>query len=142
MIRGPQLRLSRRKAAILIAVLVCVLVTALLIGCVMQNLASQHRRGADLERKLQSMWMAESGLRRALARLSVDDAYDGERWEITGGSVSRRLPATVIIQVEDVTTDPAQQRIVVEAYYPSTSQRRVLHRIETLVPASRKGESP
>ena len=134
-------RYRRRRAAILIGVLIAVTVVALLIGSVMRTVVMHHRRARTFDRRLQSMWLADSGLQRALARLSVDAEYKGERWELTGESIGRRWPAVVVIQVQPITDDSAVRAIHVESHFPSSPEHRILYRINTSIPVSQKGES-
>ena len=62
-----------------VAVLICLIVITLASGAVLKVGLAHHDFVRAQERRLQSEWLAESGVQRALARLAVDRDYPGER---------------------------------------------------------------
>ena len=88
-----------RRGMLAIAVLVCLIVLTLIAGA---SSASGPRSRDEIraqERRLQAEWLAEAGLRRALARLDADPGYSGETWNIDARELDSADAATVTITV-------------------------------------------
>lgn len=80
--------------------------------------------------KTQAVWLADAGLRRAIARVEADSAYDGERWQITAAQLGSLFDAEVEIQVKPLPqSDPSendsdQVEIIAIARYPAGAAKR------------------
>jgi type II secretory pathway component PulK len=123
--------------------LVLTLVVVTLLGGAMLRTAAL--RNADLraaEHRLQAEWLAESGLARAVARLSSRADYRGETWEIPATEFVGRGDASVLIQVEPVAGKPDLRRVIARADYPKAESRRARETREMTIDLSiaRKGE--
>jgi Tfp pilus assembly protein PilX len=70
-----------------VAVLVGLVVVASLIAAMLRVSLSHRRLVRDQERRLQAEWLAESGVRRALARLAANPDYPGETWSIASDAL-------------------------------------------------------
>ena len=113
-----------RKGLALIPAMVCLALVATL-GAVMLRLAHvQQTTARDEERRMQTDWLAESGIARAGARLATDPDYRGETWEIAKISPDANTSARVTIAVELVEDRPARRRVKVVAEYPRGDDRR------------------
>jgi type II secretory pathway component PulK len=101
-----------------IAVLVCLIVLTMFAGALLRVGAAQRDEVRAEERRLQAEWLAEAGLRRALARLDADSAYAGETWNIEARELGAADSATVAITIERQPCDSKSRAIRVRADYP------------------------
>ncbi len=119
-----------RPGMVLLVTIVCVAVgTAVMFAIVKQALLS--RRQADLERyRAQALWLAESGVDRAAARLAADPAYPGEEWLLPAGDLGGRDAGRVSIRVEPIASEPGVFQVRVVADYPDDAVERARKSIE------------
>lgn len=90
---------SRRRGTVLIGVVACIVICTLLTGMTVQS-ALRGRREARLERqRLQTEWLVEGGLVRAVNALRKSTEYVGETWK-PELSVEPLRDAEVEIKVE------------------------------------------
>lgn len=137
--RFPSARGKRhRRGMILPIVLVGLLVVALIAAAMANTVLLQRRSARRAERVQQSMWLADSALLRAKAKLAADADYGGETWTISADQLQARHGATAIIRVEP--TDDGQL-IVIEATYPEHPVHRILQRRELHVELTSPGGS-
>jgi type II secretory pathway component PulK len=123
---------------VLVAALVCLLVTMLVAGGLLHSITIQHRHSRDDVTNAQSLWLAESAKARAAAQLAADAAYSGETWRVTLG----QQEGVADIRVETPDGQPQQRRITVEARWPEDAlRRRVLNR-NLIIQLPRSGDSP
>ena len=114
----------RRPGLVSVAVLIALIIIAI-IGAGLLKVALARRAEVQVEeRRLQAEWLAESGVERALARLSASGDYAGENWEIPSEDLGGRGPATVAIQVNRAADQPDHRKVRVQADYPSGSTLR------------------
>ena len=106
-------RRNRRLGFAAIAVLVCLLAISLIGVGMVQSLIEAHRGGRLAHDRLQSMWLAESGVDRALAQLASNADYEGETWTIAPEQIDMRRGAVVVIRIE--ATDDGEREAVVTA---------------------------
>lgn len=138
---APRLPRAARRAALLVAVIACLTVCTLLMGTLMKSLVAAHRGSDQYEYSLQSLFLAEAGVRRAAAQMSLDPAYEGESWEIPADVLGRFHNAIVQIRVQPLEEDAGIRRIQVESQYPLQPQLRVVQTREILNPGPDGGES-
>lgn len=97
-------RRTRRRGTALVGVLACLLVGTLLTGLTVQS-ALRGRREARLERqRLQTEWLLEGGLIRAVKALQASNEYAGETWQ-PDLQVEPLCNAEVEIKVKPAATD-------------------------------------
>jgi Tfp pilus assembly protein PilX len=113
-----------RRGMVAVAVLLCLLVLALIAGALLRNGTAQRDELRALERRLQAEWLAEAGLRRAVARLEAEPGYSGETWNIEARELGAADAATVAIAVEPSPPDARSRTIRVRADYPRDPPRR------------------
>jgi Tfp pilus assembly protein PilX len=113
-----------RRGLLAIAVLVCLLVLTIIAGALLRTGMAQRDEVRTLERRLEAEWLAEAGLRRALARLDADPAYSGETWNIEARELGAADAATVAIAVERPAGDADARTIRVRADFPRDPPRR------------------
>lgn len=117
-------RADRRRGAVLVMVLVCMMVAlAILVSLV--KLAAAGRRMVDEQSwQVQAVWLAESGLERAAWRLATDADYTGETWTLSADQLAAADAAVVTIQVETIREQPNGRLVRVQADYPDHPQHR------------------
>ena len=117
--------LSRpRRGMLAVAVLVCLVVLMVIAGALLRVGLAHRDQVRAQERRLQAEWLAEAGLRRALARLDADADYAGETWNIDARALGAADAATVVIAIERLPRDPKARTIRVRANYPTDPTRR------------------
>jgi len=114
-------RRPRRGAVLIILIAVFAVIMALAAVWAKRTVV-EHRRQRRVEQRAQAEWLAEAGVRRAAARLSIDPEYDGETWSIDANELNQRASAEVEIQIEPV-TDSANLRLIARARYPAREPR-------------------
>ena len=113
-----------RRGMLAIAVLVCLIVLTIIAGTLLRVGVAQRDLVRDQERRLQAEWLAEAGLRRALARLEADPDYAGEIWNIDARDLGAADAATVAIAVARAPADANARTIRARADYPRDPPRR------------------
>ena len=120
----PKIEDSRRRGAVLVMVLVCMMV-ALVILTSLVKLAAAGRRMTDRQAwQVQASWLAESGLERAAWRLAADADYAGETWTLSADQMAAADAAVVRIEVETIPEQPNRRLVRVRADYPDHPQHR------------------
>jgi hypothetical protein len=135
-----------RRALTSIAVILCLIVITLIGAALLKVCLAQRAAAAMDERRLQAEWLAESGLDRAVARLSADASYTGEEWPVlaldlslpggsTHGPEGAAAPpaARVMITVDRAPDDANRRRVRVQADYPLDPPERARHTKEVLI---------
>jgi type II secretory pathway pseudopilin PulG len=119
--------LRRRRAAALVVAMVVLLVLTLLGAELVRTLMLAHQRSRAADRETQALWLAESGLERALAQLQADPQYAGETWQPTIGErdsdEADGVPSKVVITIEET---GSSRQLRAQAYYPDHPTDRVL----------------
>jgi len=74
---------SKRRGAVLVAVLVCMgFATIVLLGAVQTSLHQRRQVRQELQME-QTRWLLDAGLSTAIARLQANPGYDGETLTVT-----------------------------------------------------------
>jgi hypothetical protein len=110
---------TKRRGAFTVIVLVCLLISTMVLGSLLKIVLLQDRQLGREFARVQTNWLAESGLERAASRLAVDPGFAGETWKVDADRIGGRDPAVVVLRIEHVETQPLQRLIVVEAVYPA-----------------------
>ena len=118
---------SPRRGIAFVPAMVCLVLVTVFCAALLRQSHLRRTVARDEERRAQADWLAESGFRRALARLAADRAYPGETWEIPGESLGGRGAGVVRVSVEPVDGRPGRRRVRVEADYPRDDDRRARH---------------
>jgi type II secretory pathway component PulK len=126
---------STSRGFILIAVLVCLAVTAMLIAVVTKSLFRENDQIRTDRFRLQAGWLAESALERSFVRLSVDGKYKGEVWKVPADELDGRHAGLVTIAVEEVASEQGKRRVRAEVRFPQTGDWAVRLRREWTVAA-------
>jgi hypothetical protein len=130
-----------------VAVLTCLVILALAGGAVLRAGLVHRALVRGQEHRLQAELLAESGVRRAIARLEVQHDYTGEVWSLSAAEIGPHVrspaagtaeksdhPAAVVtIAVETVPSAAARRRIRVQADYPPGAPARSRHSRQVVV---------
>ena len=115
---------SRRGAMIVFAML-ALLIVSMVGASLLRTVAMSHRQLQREQLRTQTVWLAESGCDRAIARMRSNPAYAGEVWTVPADQLV--ADRTAVVQIT-VTTDPQSDnhRIVsAAAEYPHDSPQAV-----------------
>jgi type II secretory pathway component PulK len=113
----------RRGAALIAAMIAVLLASAVGIALVKTALA-QRRTAIREQQRQQSIWLAESALDRAAAKLSHDPKYAGDTWTISAADLGGREEASVVIKITGETDGKNLRMVTVTADYPAESPQR------------------
>jgi hypothetical protein len=105
--------------------MVCVGIAGAVLVSVLR-IALAERKGQSTDaRRIQAVWLAESGLERAAASLATDPDYAGEVWKVSAGSLGGNHGGQVTIEVKAVPDQPGRRLVSVRADYPDDPRLRV-----------------
>jgi len=145
-------RANRQSGFIAVVLVLTLAVVTILGGTLLRTVLLRRAELRTAERRLQAEWLAESGLSRAIARLTETIDYPGETWEVPATEFGGRGAASIAIQVAPIPGKPAARRIRVRADYPKAEARRARETRELTIeltsktnptsPNDRKGDSP
>jgi len=122
LIGGQRLKARRRGAAILIVLAILAVFGVALAMAMRANLAARAESRRALQR-LQAEYLATAGLDVARERLSTDNAYTGETWQVAAEELGGRDRAEVTIDISPVADRPNERRVSVVATYPIDDER-------------------
>ncbi len=115
---------SRRRAAVLFALIVCVALASLLLVAIARQ-AVARRRLIDMQaQRLQATWLAESALERAAAQFQANPDFRDETWTIPAEQFDGTSPAVVRIILKPIDDKPTMYRVHVVADYPNDGANR------------------
>jgi len=115
---------STRRGAVVLFAMIALLLTSVIGGSLLKTALAQRRFALREQTRLQSIWLAESGVQRAVARLFRDPDYTGETWNVSASDIGGNKGAEVIIEVETVDDVPNRRRVTVIADYPQNLPQR------------------
>ncbi|MGD9855535.1 MAG: hypothetical protein AB7U20_11365 [Planctomycetaceae bacterium] len=120
---APTTAPRRAGTAMIVAIICLTLTSAMAVSLVRLALASHEQ--ADREGwRLQSVWLAESGLRRAAARLEGGDEYAGEMWAVDDLGAAHEGGRVAITITEDA-ENGARLTITAIADFPLDPDDRI-----------------
>lgn len=136
---GTGRRRQRRGAALLMAI-VCLMVMTALAVSLARSLVAQQRQLRLRGSQMQAFWLAESAVERARVRLDATPEYAGEDWHVELELRGAAVEARATIRVESVAGESSQRRIVVQARCPAEGDASVLEmRERTVTPEPAEG---
>lgn len=131
----------RRAGVMLAAVLAVLMVVALVGAALTMSLLASARQLRQSEQQQQSLWLAESGMQRALAKLAASPDYKGETWNVPKDALDGHNSAAVTIIVEPAKEVSQGLLIRVESRYPDDPVHKIIFRRDRFVPAANQGAS-
>ncbi len=114
-----------RRGFLSVVVLISLVVLMMIAVSLLRTGLARRDEARAQERRLQADWLAEAGIRRAIARLDGDPGYTGETWPIDAPALDSADGASVQIDVERDRQGSSQRTIRVRADYPLDAVRRV-----------------
>ena len=123
-----------RRGLVSVAVLIALIIIGIICAALLKVALARRAEVGLEERRIQAGWLAESGVERALARLSASSDYTGESWEVPAEEFGGRGAATVAIRVERVSNVPNRLKVHVQADYPNGSNLRCRQARDIIVP--------
>ena len=139
---APRYRYRLRwPAAALLAVLILLTMVIGVSGGLVCLLALEQRQLRSHDDQLQSLWLVEAGLQKALAQLDQAPAYAGETWVVPAETLGGRRAGRVTIRVEPVENEPDRRTVVVTADYPDDPVRRKRTSRRIVVTQTPQGEA-
>ncbi len=115
---------TQRRGVAIIMVIAFYAVAVAMVGVWVRSALDHQQQVRRWHEKTQATWLAEAGMRRAVARISYDEHYAGERWLIESAKLGGQFSADVLIQIEPVEEIPNLIRIIATAHYPAGEQKR------------------
>ena len=113
-------RRRRRRGLAIAPAMICIVLVLLVCAGLMRQTSTLRRESKAKQERMQSVWLLESGLSRAAAKLAADRKYAGETWEIKAEELGLAYPGTVRIEVKPSgdAANSNQVKVRVEADYP------------------------
>lgn len=132
------------RGSVVVAVVVCLVAITTICGALLRVGLAERRTLRAEEHRLQAEWLAESGIARAAARLAASNDYAGETWEVPAELMGGASPGLVKIVVTAVESEPRDRLVIVQADYPSGTDRRsrLSKRIIVEQASQTEGEAP
>ena len=121
----------RRSGITIVVVIVFYAIATTFFGNWLRTSLHQHKQARLVHEKRQTVWLADSGIRRAVAMITQQDDYSGEIWLVDATDLGGNYSATVEIRVarsdKDAKPDDndvaKQYQITAIAELPAGSQR-------------------
>jgi len=101
-----------------------VLVTAICFSLVRITLSAAEQAERQHWRR-QSMWLADSALIQAAARLRIDAEFTGEVWELALPGETGEVPGRVVVEIAEPPDNPQGRTITATAEFPLHATDRV-----------------
>ena len=127
-----RLRQSDRRGALIVVALVGIVLATAISASLLKSALAEVKLTLREQNRLQSVWLSESGIDRAVARLESDPAYTGETWEIPAELLGAKESGSVEIQVEPA-GEENQLQITAVALFPTTQTFQVKTRKSLLL---------
>lgn len=119
----------------MLAVLVCVVLVTMITMSLIQ-ITMAHRSQAQRELwRLQAVWLVESGIERAAAKIADDGGYAGETWSVAAEELGGGRGGDVRIVVSAMDGRPDARQVHVEAVFPVDTDQRAKSSKQIIVSA-------
>ena len=125
---------ATRRGAVLVAAVVCLLIATSLLASMLKSVVRHARQTRQTEMRVQTEWLAESGLERAVWLMRTEQEYAGEVWRIPPEKLSDRYAGHVRIGLEPSADDASQILITATAVCTTEGNQRVQRTRRRLVP--------
>lgn len=108
-----------RRGGVLVVAVVCLVVSSMILASLTQIAVLSHRQQRAEAARMQTAWLAESGLERAADRLAADRNYSGELWTIPAAELGGQHDGRVEITIASPRSD--DRVVTVVAVYPANA---------------------
>jgi len=115
----------RRPGVILVVAIVSIAVASVIFLAVLRTAVAERNALRTEAWRQQALWLAESGLERAAARLAADSAYQGETWNVPADQFASEAGGVVEIEIQSTAGRPNRRLVRVRADFPDDPQHRV-----------------
>lgn len=123
----------KRRGIVLFIAIVATAMAALVFMAILKTAVAERRAMETRQWQEQAAWLAESGARRAAAKLEADPDYQGETWTIPADELGGEDAAVVQIEIAPDDEHADRRRVRVEADYPDDPTHRARWSKETAV---------
>jgi len=114
-----------RPGVILVVAIVSIAVASVIFLAVLRTAVAERNALRTEAWRQQALWLAESGLERAAARLAADSAYQGETWNVPADQFASEVGGVVEIEIQSTAGRPNRRLVRVRADFPDDPQHRV-----------------
>ncbi len=122
-----------RRGAVLAAALVEFVVASAILFAVLQDVVRHHRQLMTGRQQIQTQWLAQAGVDRAIAQVRKSPEYRGETWRIPSDELDGASPAQVTIHLNSIADHPDDLHLSVVAEYPTDSIHNSLQTRESTI---------
>jgi hypothetical protein len=133
--------MQSRRSAILVAVVVVLTISLTLFGLWARALVQQRQRMRNLHLRVQAVRLAEAGVRRGLARRTIDPAYRQETWRVVASELDKIHDGEVRIRFV-AGSEAATLRCEATAVFPAGAVRRAQVTKQMEIPTPNTGDQP
>ena len=133
--RAPPHRIARRSGLILAAALVCIAIALMLATALSRAAVVQQRQSQQGIQQQQALWLAESGIQRAVFQLRSMTDYTGETWEVPADMLGSAHAGIVTIRVQPNSDGSGGTELQVTAQYPASTAMAATHVRTLIIPA-------
>lgn len=134
-------RRQRRTGAILAVAIVCIAIALMLATALSRAAVVQHRQSQQGIHQQQTLWLAESGLQRAIFQLRKSPDYAGETWEVPANELDSTHTGLVTIRVQPSGSGDGKADLQVTAQFPADKITAATY-TRTLVLTVSEGSKP
>ena len=120
-VRNVSPRSGTRHGAIIVFAILALLVVSMLGTALLRTVSQSIRQLQHETLHAQTVWLADSGVARAVARWNASADYTGETWTVPAEQLSAGRTAEVRITVSPETDHPDRTIIAATAEYPQGS---------------------
>ena len=124
---------ARRPGVILVIAIVCIAVASVIFLAVLRTAVAERGALRAEAWRQQALWLAESGVERAAARLAADSGYQGETWNVPADQLAADTGGVVEIEVQAVPQRPDHRLVRVRADFPDDPQHRARKSKQVLI---------
>jgi hypothetical protein len=127
-------RRPHRSGIVLLATIVCTAVVMGFFAAWVRVAVAERKQLHSIEDRVQSEYLAASGVRRALARLHAEPTYQGETWQLGREALGGRTGSA---QIEVKVDEQSNERVIrVTAQVPANAALRATHTTQITIPGS------
>jgi len=116
---------SDRRGAMALLAMICLLFVSLIGASLLRTALTERQQTRRAQWQLQAEWLAESGLERSAAMLSLDSAYAGETWIVSPAELNGPQGGLVIIEIRRVNERPNSRLVSIIADYAAGSPQQI-----------------
>lgn len=88
-----------RRGVVVLMVIALLAICLTLFGLWARQIVDEQRRLASQQNRLQAVWLAEAGVRRARVRRAADPKFEGETWQLPSDALGGAHNGEVRIRV-------------------------------------------